>query len=361
MYIFDLNQLTITREGTMSRIVFFLTASVCLLFSFVLMAQQNLTTTRVSNAASVSQTIGLTEIEVNYSRPYVNGRTIWGALVPYNQVWRAGANENTTIRFSHDVKIGGKNIPAGTYGLHMIPTEGKWTIIFNKDHEAWGSFFYDESRDQTRFETSPLEGDFQESLIYTFDDLSNNSATLNLRWAELVVPMKIELDINRIVLENMKKELTSLPGFFWQGWNQIAAYAWANDLDLNDALGWADRSIGINENFTNSMTKVLILESLGKTSEANQLKEKYIPNATEAEINALGYQYLFAGKTDPAIELFKMNTEDHPDSWNVWDSLGEGYAAKGEKKLAIKNYKKAHEMAPANQKARIEGILKNLE
>jgi len=114
-------------------------------------AQQNLTQPRASQQASVSQRVGLTDITINYHRPGVKGREIWGKLVPYDQIWRAGANENTTISFNTRVKINGKEVPGGKYGLHMIPTEKNWTIILSKDNAAWGSFFYDESHDQMRF------------------------------------------------------------------------------------------------------------------------------------------------------------------------------------------------------------------
>ena len=139
-------------------------------------AQQNLTQPRVSQHASVSQRIGLTDITVDFHRPGVQGRDIWGALVPYDQVWRAGANENTTISFSTEVSINGNVVPAGTYGLHMIPTESQWTIILSKDYEAWGSFFYKEENDQLRFATEPGVATFQEWLSYAFKNLSANSA-----------------------------------------------------------------------------------------------------------------------------------------------------------------------------------------
>jgi hypothetical protein len=324
-------------------------------------AQQNLTQPRASQQASVSQRIGLTDITVDYHRPGVQGRDIWGALVPYDQVWRAGANENTTIRFSTEVTINGNVVPAGTYGLHMIPTKSNWTIILSKDYEAWGSFFYNEENDQLRFVTEPTVTGFQEWLIYSFTKISPNSATLALRWENLEVSITIDVDVNKIVSQKMQTQLTGLAAFGWQGWNQIATYYYINSLDMNEALGFVDRSIQINQNVTNSFTKAIILESMGDKATAARLKEEGFKNATENNINTLGYQFMFADKIDEAMEVFKKNVELYPDSWNVYDSLGECYVAAGDEKQAHENYSIALEKAPDNQKQRITGILDNLK
>jgi tetratricopeptide (TPR) repeat protein len=306
------------------------------------------------------QVVGMVEIKIDYHRPGVRGREIWGKLVPFDQVWRAGANENTTISFSNEVIIDGKNVPAGSYGLHMIPTESDWTIILSKDYRAWGSFFYKEENDQLRFKVKPVSSDFQEWLMYTFDEVTPNSATVSLRWEKLQVPLKIEIDLNKLMLEEMAVQLTSLPGFSWQGWNQAANYCYSNDFNLDQGLEWADRSIGINKNVTNTYTKALILNALGKKDESEKLKEEAFTNAEENDVNALGYMLLGGGKFNDAIEVFKKNTEMYPDSWNVWDSLGEGYMNKGEKKLAIEYYTKALSMSPENQHQRIKGMLNQL-
>ena len=227
-----------------------------LFFVISITAQQNLTTPQASQKASVSQRIGLTDIDVNYHRPAVNKRVVWGGIVPYDQVWRAGANENTTISFSTDVTVENKKVAAGTYGLHMIPTKNSWTIIFSKDNAAWGSFFYNEKNDAVRFTVNPVQSDFQEWLSYSFDQLSAKSTTLSLKWEKLTIPIKIEVDVNETVIANMEKELTGIPGFFWQGWNQIALYALTNNYDMEKASAWVERSIGINKNLTNLDDKI---------------------------------------------------------------------------------------------------------
>ncbi len=158
----------------------------------------------------------------------------------------------------------------------------------------------------------------------------------------------------------MAVQLTGLPGFFWQGWNQAAMFCYANTIDLEQGLKWVERSISINQNFANTFTKALILADLNKADESDELKKEAFTNASEVDINNLGYQLLGAGKIDNAIEIFQKNTELNPNSWNVWDSLAEAYMNKGDKKLAIQNYTKALGMAPENQKDRIKGTLAQL-
>ncbi|WP_116108961.1 DUF2911 domain-containing protein [Lewinella sp. IMCC34191] len=189
--------LTITRLSSVC-LVFLLT-----LFTAGLSAQNG--EVRASPAASASQTLGAdTEITFNYSRPAVKGRTVWGGIVPYGMAegnkysndkpfpWRAGANENTTVTFSKDVMVEGEMLPAGTYGLHMIPAEeGEWTVIFNKVSDIWGSYQYDESQDALRVEVSPEEAPMQEWLTFGFDDNTASSTEAYLHWEELKVPFAI--------------------------------------------------------------------------------------------------------------------------------------------------------------------------
>ena len=341
----------------------FLYVMVFFSFFITVSAQQNLTLPQASQQAMVSQRVGLTDITVNYHRPAVNGREVWGALVPYNQVWRAGANENTTISFSTEVMVENNKVAAGTYGLHMIPTKNSWTVIFSKDNAAWGSFFYNQANDAVRFTVNPVTSNFQEWLSYSFDELSAKSTTLNLKWEKFSIPIKIEVDVNTTVIANMEKELTGISGFFWQGWNQIATYNLTNNFDLDKGLQRVDRSIGINKNLTNLMTKSLLLQSLGKLDESEKIKKEAfaLPSNDEAQMNTLGYQLMGIGKTDDALKVFEKNTVDYPNSWNVWDSYAEGLLTKGDNVKAKQLYEKALNMAPDNQKDRIRGILANIK
>jgi tetratricopeptide (TPR) repeat protein len=324
--------------------------------------QAPLTLPQPSPKATVSQTVGLTDIAITYHRPAVNKRTVWGDLVPWDQVWRAGANENTTIAFSSPVTVNGKPLAAGTYGLHMIPKkDGDWAIAFSNVNWAWGSFTYDEKEDALRVTAKPQPADFQERLSYTFDEPTDGSVDVSLRWEKVRVPFRVEVDTPSVVMASIRKELRDLPRFSWQGWNQAAAYALRSKTNVDEAITWADRSIGMQENFNNLRTKAGLLELKGDTKTASALRDRSMKIATEADINNYGYQLLGAGKTDEAIEMFRKNVKDHPQSWNVYDSLGEGYDRKGDKKLAIENYRRALNMTQdPDQKKRIDGILKRL-
>ncbi len=156
---------------------------------------QNDKKVRISPKAAVIQTVGFTEVRIDYNRPGVKERVIWGGLVPYNKVWRAGANEATKFTFSTDVKINGKTLKAGSYSFFVIPTKEKWTMIFNKVADQWGAFEYNEAEDALRFDVTPEEGSMQEWLAYTITKTSKNSAVVKLEWEKLKVPFTIEVSI----------------------------------------------------------------------------------------------------------------------------------------------------------------------
>jgi tetratricopeptide (TPR) repeat protein len=321
------------------------------------LAQPALKFPDASPKATVTQTVGMTDIAIAYNRPAVNKRKIWGGLVPYKEVWRAGANENTTISFSSPVTVAGKPLAAGTYGLHMLPTETDWTIAFSTQHNAWGSFSYDAKEDAARITVSPRPAEFAERLSYRFDDPTENSVTGVMHWEKLEVPFAIAVDTKAVTLASIREQLRGLPRFFWQGWNQAARWALRNDGNIDEALAWSDESLKINENFQNLRVKAGLLEKKGDAKAASALRERSLKLATEVDMNAYGYQLLGEKKVDEALDVFKKNVKDHPGSWNVYDSLAEGYAAKGDKKLAIELYIRALQLAPEAQKKRINGAI----
>jgi tetratricopeptide (TPR) repeat protein len=316
---------------------------------------------KASQRATVGQTVGLTEIRITYDRPLVNKREIWGKLVPYDSVWRAGANENTVIAFSSPVRVGGHDLPAGRYGVHMIPTASEWTVILSRQADAWGSFSYDPKEDALRVTAVPVAAPFQEALGYTLDDPGTGSLVATMHWEKLAVPFTVEVDHKRVVVDSLRQQLRGLGRFFWQPWVQAAAWCAGNDVNLEEAAQWAQSSIAINENFTNLRVKATLLEKMGDATNAAQLRSRSFELATEPDINAYGYQLLGEGKVDSAIVVFQKNAKDHPKSWNVYDSLGEAYATKGDKRRAVEQYNKAREMTkdPAQQR-RIAGILAGL-
>jgi hypothetical protein len=212
--------------------------------------QQPLTTPRPSPNASVSQTIGITEVTLHYSRPGVKGRAIWGGLVPYDQVWRTGANENTTISF---VKIEGHDLPAGLYGLQTIPTSGDWTVIFSKDAQLWGAFDYKPEHDALRVQVKPAPAELQERMGFEIADLTDTSARVVLRWEKLQVAFKVEVDTPKLVAEAAKGALR------WQTGLQAANYCLQNNTCLDEAGRWLDASIALDANFANQRAKAQLL------------------------------------------------------------------------------------------------------
>src|SRR5437762_2044492 len=176
-----------------------------------------------SQAAQLKQRVGVTDITITYHRPVVNGRKIWGGLVPTGQVWRAGANENTTIEFSTPVSIEGKPLPAGTYGLHMIPNADTWTVIFSKMAVAWGSYTYNQSEDALRVDVKPHPTEMEEALEYEFEDLKPDSATMTLKWEKIAVPVKLAVTPETTVA-NIRGQMRGRAQYEWQAPNQAANF-----------------------------------------------------------------------------------------------------------------------------------------
>lgn len=344
----------------MSRTLFIICFVVA--FAAAATAQPQLPLPEASPEALVCQTIGAAKVTVSFHRPGIKNRQVWGALVTYGEVWRAGANENTTVKFSHDVTVEGKPLPAGTYGLHMIPGPETWTVIFSKNATSWGSYFYDQKEDALRVTVTPLQGSHTEWLAYEFTDLTATEGTLSLCWEKLRVPIRLAFNTNAIVIAYIRTEyLRGMAGFGWQGPHQAALFCLRNSVELEQGLAWADLSIATQENFQNLQTKAGILEKMGKPQEAKALRDRAMTLATEADVNLLGYQSMNAGKMDEAIALFQKNVKDHPDSWNVYDSLAEGLEKKGDVKGAIANYEKALKRVPDEQnKKRITDTLARL-
>lgn len=315
-----------------------------------------------SPAATVAQTIGLTDVTVVYHRPAVGGRAIWGKLVPYGEPWRAGANENTTIQFSTDVKVGGKPVKAGTYGLHMLPTAKDWTVMLSTMNVAWGSFSYDAKEDAARFTVTPKATTAnEERLSYRFDDPTDTKATLVLAWEKLEVPIAIEVETSKVAMASLRGQLRGPAGFTWQGFAQAAGYALRTG-SMDDANKWIERSIGISTTYQNLTLKAQILDKQGKAKEAADLRVKAQALASEGDLNQAGYRLISEKKLDEAIKVFQAAVERFPESSNLHDSLGEALAMKGDKAGAIAEYTKASALAkdPAAKK-RIDGVIAKLK
>jgi hypothetical protein len=238
-------------------------------------AQQQLDMPRPSPNAWVSQMVGVTKISITYSRPGVKGRKIWGALVPYGEVWRSGANENTTISFSTPVKVEGHDLPAGTYGLQTIPAEGDWTIIFSKDANEWGAFSYKPADDALRVQAKPQPAEFRERMAFEFDDVTDTTAKVVLHWEKLKVPFAIEVDTAKLVVGKANADVRA----------QLQAASWCiqNNTCLDDASRWVDASIAQRESFSNLRAKALLLAKKKDTKGAVTYGDKALAAAKAAK------------------------------------------------------------------------------
>lgn len=354
----------------MKRIIFPLAA--LLLATLAVQAQVTLPRTP-SPAATVTQTIGISTVSVNYSRPKVNGREVWGKLVPYgwnvdgfglrnSAPWRAGANENTVLTLSHPAKIQGQLVPAGSYGLFfVINQDNSGEVVLSKEYLSWGSFNYEAKADQMKAKIQLRDIPHTETLTYDFINLAKNGGELVLNWEKKQFPVKIEFAVDDIVMANAADELKGSKGFTPQGRISAANYALVNKVNQEQAIGWIDQVLATNKTFQAMNIKSGLLKQSGKTAEADKLMVDAMTIATEVELNAYGYQLIAEGSQDKAIEVLTLNTQRFPKSANAWDSLGEAYALKGDKPNAIKNFKKSLSMnPPENVKLNSEKYLRQL-
>ncbi len=243
---------------------------------------------RPSPKASVTQTVGLTDVSIVYSRPGVKGRTIWGDLVPYDKVWRTGANEATIITFSRDVKVDGQPLKAGSYSIHSIPTAGEWTLIFNSEANPNKAWSYDETKDVLRIKVQPQSHGFAERLTFVFLDVDDAKATAALMWEKLTVPFTIEVDTDAHVMSQAKAALED-----WRPAFQAASYAWEHG-HKDDAARWIDQSIASRESYSNLTLKAKMLADGGKAKDAIATAEKAVKIGKDAKANTEATEKLIA-------------------------------------------------------------------
>lgn len=320
-----------------------------------------LTLPEISQHSVLTQRIGITDITINYHRPLVNGRKVFGGLVPYGQVWRAGADQNTTISFTDPVTIEGKPLARGTYGLHMIPGESEWTIIFSNNYTSWGSFSYDQKEDALRLTVKPQPGEFHEALAYDFDDMKPDSAQVTLRWEKIAVAFHVGVNVNEIVTQSIKNELRNTGGFTWMGYDDAATYLLESKGDLKQALNYADQAIQNEERFDDLLTKSRILDAMGKKDEATTARNKALGIANVIQVHTYARQLQRDGKSEEAYKLFRENARKNPDSWVVHVGLSRMYSAQGDFPNASKEMTVAIASAPDGAKGGLQGLAKRLE
>jgi len=316
---------------------------------------------RDSQHARIVQRVGITDITINYHRPLVKGRKIWGNIVPYGQVWRAGANENTIIEFTDPVTIEGKALAKGVYGLHMIPGENEWTVIFSKNSSAWGSFTYNQAEDALRVSVKPQAAELKEALAYEIDSATPDSAVVTLRWEKVAVPFKVGVNTHEIVAESLHGQLRGLPQYTWDGWDDAATYLLANKYNLEEALKYEDRSIGVEERYDNLINKARILDALNKKDEATVARNKALGMANVTQLHSYGRQLQIEGKQDLAFEVFRTNIKKNPAHWTAHNEIARMACAKGDFDTAVKEMKLASAAAPDQIKSALDGFTKRLE
>lgn len=355
-------------------------------------AQLQLPPSGDNQKSEVTQWIGLVKVTIAYSSPDVHGPTgedrkgkIWGGIVHYGFIdqgfgtskaapWRAGANENTTISFSHDVKIGGKDVKAGSYGLFLdVEKEGDWNWILSKDISSWGSYFYNPELDVVRVAATPQECEYTEWLTYSFDDRKRNTTTAYLQWENKRIDFKIDVpNVNELYVANMREQMRgSTAGFQHETYIHAANFCAQNKVELEQGLQWAEYAITDGfvgrENFNSLSTKASVLMAMNREADAAAVMDKAIkhPTAGVSEVHQYARGLLGAGKKEKAMEIFKFNFKAHPEekfTTNV--GLARGYTAIGDKKNAIKHWEVAIKNLPENQKQNLafyEGELKKVK
>ncbi len=337
--------------------------------------------------ASVMQTIGPVRVTIDYSSPRVvrgkNDRRgkIWGDLVPWGMSdlgfngctscpWRGGANENTNFTTTHEVRVQGQKLPAGTYGLHFIPGQDEWTVIFSKDAASWGSYWYDPRNDALRVTTKAGKSEYHEWLTYEFPTREPSKATLALRWEDLQVPLTIEVeDVNALWADQMRTDLRGWAGFAWQSWQQAAEFCADNKVNLPEALVWAQRAVsdpysGGEENFVTLMTLSKLQAANGRADDAAKTFDRAVSHRTAGpvQIHQAARALQREGKKDQAVKLYQLNAKRYPNEWPVRSGLMRAYAATGDTKKALAEAKLALAQAPddANKK-NLQGLIQKLE
>jgi hypothetical protein len=331
-------------------------------FTCTARAQNDLNLPDASQAAEIKQRIALIDVTINYHRPLVKGRQIWGGLVPYGKVWRAGADENTTFEVNGPVTIEGQPLPKGVYGLHAIPTADTWTIIFSKTNTGWGSYSYKEDEDALRVTVKPRPlQENEEALEYEFEDLQASSATVTLKWEKLAVPFKIAVT-DQTTLDNIRAQMKGRGQFTWQAPDEAAQFCLSHNIDLEEALKWADVSISNEERFDNLSTKVDLLRALHKDDEATKTWAKAMEKATAVQLYSYGRRQQNAKKSEQGLAILKEVAQRYPQDVYGYLAQARLKSAAGDFPGAIDEMKKAQAAATSEaQKSGLQPLIDRLQ
>jgi hypothetical protein len=351
-----------------------------MLISLALTAQITMPPAGGNKKASTSERIGITDVRIDYDRPAVNGREgkIWGGVVHYGFAdldygtskaapWRAGANENTTFSFSTAVAIDGKSLPAGKYGFFIAMGPDKATLIFSNHSTAWGSFYYDPKDDALRVEVPVVKvNECVERLKYEFGDQKENSAVVSLQWEKVKIPFTVSVDLQKEQIASFRREF-NMGSFYryWQNMQTAANYCLVNNTNLEEGLGWADRSINTffgEANFLTLSTYAGLLEKLNRKNAADSIMKKAYPMATMLQLYIYGRTLQRQKKAKEAFEVYKMSYEKFGDDIYTLIGMIKGHAAMGNVKEATRYGEKALAIAKdSNTKSYIEKMLADVK
>lgn len=278
--------------------------------------------------------------------------------------WRAGANENTTIEFSTDVIVEGKRLPAGKYGLFMAYDPNETTVIFNKNIQSWGAYFYNEKEDALRVKVKPVTlNESVERLNYSFSDQTDSSAVISLQWEKLKIPFTVSTELQKLQIASIESEMNGTKAFYASNHLEAGLYYKQHNIHLDKALDHLNAASGSMPTFYVYSQKAELLEMMGKTKEAEETMQKAYAATTNAnQLHAYGRRMLAERKTAKAMEIFKLNYSKYPDTYTTNVGMARGYEATGDKKQALKYANKALPLAPdASNKETIETLIKSLK
>jgi hypothetical protein len=334
----------------------------------------------VNLKCSAGRRVGLTDIDIHWGAPGVKGREgkIWGTSVAYYgfevlgfgsdqpSPWRAGADENTTISFSTEVRIQGKTLPAGKYGFYIALAPDSCTLIFSKNADGWGAYFYRPEWDVLRVSTRQVKDHpLTERLEYVFQNQTDNAVTIALNWEHWSIPFTVETDLNSLMVASLRRELSSGLGFDPPSLQNAAAWCLTNHTNLEEALNWIDRAtdpqLGGLKSFTALSTKAGLLEQLGRKADADKVMQGALETASVMELHGYGRRLIGEKQYQKALEVFQKNYQRNGDTWPVHVGLARGYSATGDLKKALEHAKKALAQAPdATNKTSLESMVKTL-
>jgi len=331
------------------------------LLATIATSQADLQLPDASQLAVNKQRVGLTDITITYHRPLVNGRKIWGGVVPLGEVWRAGANENTTIKFSDAVSVEGQPLAKGTYGLHMIPTADSWTVIFSKMSSAWGSYTYKQEEDALRVNVKPRPAEMEEALEFEFEDLKPDSAMVTMKWEKIAVPFKVSVS-DETTVASIRDQMRGREQYEWDSLNQAAQFLATKKINLDEALKWADASIQNEERFENLSTKADVQKAMNKPEDAKKTWEKAIAKTTAPQLYSYARRLMFEKKEAEAMEILKEVVKRYPESPFGHLANARLKSAAGDFGGAVEDVKKAQAVAISEQqRTALKPLLERLQ